>query len=108
MNQFFKDLFQPNKAFARKREEYLSQFKKTYKERTIAENVIINSLYNLEFLCVYKNELRFLGGIETVLVLNGKLNPNEPLKDSIKKGENYRSLVIRLGKEYLKEKSIIQ
>jgi len=47
MKTFIKDLINPKVAFERKRTDYLSQFKKSYEDRTIAESILVEALYKI-------------------------------------------------------------
>lgn len=116
----FKDIIDyPSKKFAEGREKYLSQFKKDYEERTHAENIIVQGLYYIEYVLLNgsKDELRYLGAIEAVLVLDGFLKPgnksNYKEKESkflfftFKTKESYRDVILRNAKEYLKQKGVL-
>ena len=106
MKTFIKDLIYPKVAFERKRTEYLSKFKKEYEDRTIAESILVEALYKIEFL--HSTSERFLGAMEAVLVIENRIDPTKKLSEvKINKKETYKSLIIRLSKEYLKDKNVM-
>jgi len=109
----------PSKKFAEGREKYFLQFKRPYEERTHAENIIVQGLYYIEYVLdgSSKDELRYLGAIEAVLVLEDFLKPdnkfnykekeNKFLFFTFKTKENYRDVILRNAKEYLKQKGVL-
>jgi hypothetical protein len=116
----FKDIINyPSKKFAEGREKYFLQFKKDYEERTHAENIIVQGLYYVEYVLdgSSKDELRYLGAIEAVLVLEKFLKPdnkfnykekeNKFLFFTFKTKESYRDVILRNAKEYLKQKGVL-
>jgi hypothetical protein len=104
-------------SFEKTREKYLSKFKKPFEERTKSENIIVECLYNIEFLQKNSNIGRYLGAIETVLIYENVLNSCRSFnylqkehkflcfKWNVK--ETYAEHIIRLGKEFLKQNKIL-
>jgi hypothetical protein len=101
--------------FLKKRKEYLGQFKE-YSNRNVYENIVVEGLYNLEFL--NSQNSRYLGAIEVVLIMEGLLsNPGseflfkteekEFLNVKYKTKETYKDHIIRLGKEFLKLRNVL-
>lgn len=116
----FKDIINyPSNKFAEGREKYFLQFKRPYEERTHAENIIVQGLYYVEYVLggSSKDELRYLGAIEAVLVLEKFLKPdnksnykekeNKFLFFTFKTKESYRDVILRNAKEYLKQKGVL-
>jgi len=114
----FKDIMEyPAKKYKEGREKYLSQFKKNYEERTPAERIIVQALYFIEYVGYSKDELRYLGAIEAVLVLEEFLDPgskfnfkekeNKFLFFTYKTKESYREVILRSAKEYLQQKGVL-
>jgi hypothetical protein len=110
------DLFGYGKRYESKRNQHLSQFKKGWKERTTFENILCECLYNVEFQ--KSQDRRYLGAAETVLISEGVLNgggealPYEKFEQRIvgirvESKETYPELIIRLSKQYLKEKDVL-
>lgn len=107
MKTFIKDLFHPIRAFHRKSIEYTSQFKKVYEERTDAEKIVIEALYNIEFIKI-QDAGRYLGAIECILMLDNRLEAGKSFNDyKISKKESYKSMIVRLAKVYLTDKNIL-
>lgn len=112
-NENWKDVFS-NKNNEYKK-NYLVIFKKSYEERNNAENILVECLYNLEFL--NSSSLRYLGAAEAVLIMEGyiKLGGAFDYKEKEKKlffipykvKETYSEHIIRLIKDYLSEKAVL-
>jgi hypothetical protein len=110
------DLFGYGKKYELQRTLYLSQFKKSWEDRTTAENIICECLYNLEFH--NSQNARYLGGAESVLIIKGLLKgdgsefPFENVTDNVfgvkvTRKETYREFILRLSKKFLKEREIL-
>jgi hypothetical protein len=110
------DLFGYGKKYELQRTLYLSQFKKGWEDRTTTENIICECLYNLEFHNSQNG--RYLGAAETVLIIEGLLKGDgsefsyENVTDNVFgvkviRKETYRELILRLSKEFLKQREII-
>lgn len=92
-----------------------NRFKKSYDERTLAENILVHCLTNIEF--IYTKDNRFLGAAEAVLIMEDFIKPgskfdyekkeNKFLFMKFETRENYRDLMIRLIKTYLKERGVL-
>jgi hypothetical protein len=100
------------KTFNKKATEYLSRFKKDYTQRTIKENILVDCLYNIEFLG--SNNLRYYGAAEAILIVETGLKLSYEEKDiklfnvkvfTIK--EHYTELILKKIKEYLKDRNIL-
>ena len=78
MKQFLEDIFHPSKAYERKRNEFIKQYKKKYEELTATEKVMVDAHFQLEFLRIESQELRFLGAVEAVLIAENIINPGQP------------------------------
>jgi hypothetical protein len=110
------DLFGYGKRYESKRNQHLSQFKKSWKERTTFENILCECLYKVEF---HKSQdRRYLGAAETVLITEGVLKgggeafPYEKFEQRIvgikvQSNETYPELIVRLSKQYLKEREVL-
>ena len=98
-----------------KKNEYLSQFRKPYSERTKSENILVESLYYIEF--VGSTDNRFLGAMESILILNDQLKVGTPfdykekeykfLFMSFKSKETYKEIITRLSKEFLLKNDVL-
>ena len=106
MKQFITDILHPFKAFERnyheKLENFLDKYKKKYDERTIEESIVCQAFFHINFAS--KNDMRYYGALEAILVLNEYLNPGE---EGVFKNEGYKNLIIRLSEQYLKDKNIL-
>lgn len=98
------------------RSEYDNQFKKSFSDRSKAERIITESLYYLEETNVMPE--RFLGAIESALVIEGFFKGGEPFKYNksvykflgifpISVEETHMSYIIRNAKEYLKNNNVL-
>lgn len=97
--------------------KYLSQFKKSYEQRSQAESIIAQGLYFLEYQNIETQQLRYLGALEATMVMEGFIDPGDKFiyQETEKKflffkyteKESYRNLVIRKAKEYLKSKGVL-
>ena len=95
--------------------EYLSFYKKPYSERTISESILVDCLYEVEF--IGSVSLRYFGAMESALVIEKFIDRGKPfdfLKEKQKfmfmnftKDETYNNFIIRKSKEFLKERGII-
>ena len=100
LKDIFNRLFNPNyitpeyKLF---RIKYLGQFKKEYDDMTTAEKIMSMSLYSIELK--HHDTLRHLGALEATFIMLGVLEPGNSIKYG--EGENYKSYMIRITKEYL-------
>lgn len=113
-NENWKDIFSGGLT-SDKKEEYLSQFKKSYEERTKSENILVESLFYIEFKGLTDN--RFLGAMESVLILNDYLTGGKPfdykereqkfLFMTFKTKETYKELILRLTKNYLSDVGVL-
>lgn len=98
-----------------KKEEYLSQFKKSYEERSKSENILVESLYFIEF--EGQDDRRFLGAMESVLILNDYMDGGKPfdyeereqkfLFMKFKTKETYKELILRKSKKFLSDKGVL-
>lgn len=108
MNKILKNIldliFGSQETFDQKATAYLNTFKKSYEERNKTENILVECLYNLEFL--NSQDRRFLGAAESILVIEGVLR-NPGTKFDFKGKENYKEHIIRLSKEFLTERGVI-
>jgi hypothetical protein len=105
----------PKKAFQKTKDIFLSQFKKSYEDRTVAENIISEAYYKLKVEDPL--DRRLLGAIEATLITEGYMESGKEFDyKSIEKKilfikyeekETYNSLIIRRAEEYLKDKGVI-
>jgi hypothetical protein len=96
------------KSFLEKRKKYLDQFKE-FSKRTLSEKIIVEALYNIEFL--NSQDGRYFGSIESVLVLENFKKPGEAFSYqekeirimfiNFKTKETYKEHIVRLAKEFL-------
>jgi hypothetical protein len=91
------------KRESKKFNDYLSQYKKNYNERTKSENILVDCLYHIE-LAGLKSD-RYLGAMEAVLILNDVLICGNGF--NIQKNETYRKYILRLSKEFLSKNGVI-
>lgn len=108
-----KNYFQ--KSFDKKANSYLDNFKKSYDDRTKSENILVECLFKLEFL--ESQNLRYAGAAEGILLMEDYLKTGNNFEYETKKEkflfmtfetkETYREHIIRLVKQYLKEKNIL-
>ena len=98
------------------KEKYASRFVKEYKDRTIAEKILVDCLYHLEVIDI--TGFRYAGAAESILVIEKVLEIGtdfdylEKEKKSFfgvkyKEKETYKEFIIRHIKIYLKDKQVI-
>ena len=112
MTQFLEDIFHPSKAYERKRNEFIKQYKKKYEELTATEKVMVDAHFQLEFLRIESQELRFLGAVEAVLIAEKIINPGQPYNIHSNIFTNlsrysYREYILTQLNRYLKNKNIL-
>ena len=89
--------------YVAKRDAYLSKFK-PYEERSIAEKIIVGCLYKIEFMGAYeREEIRHLAAIESALIMEEFLAYGKKFDEIKYPGETYKTMIIRLAYDYLKE-----
>lgn len=96
------DIFHPFKAFERKSKAFLATYKKEYSERTDAEKIVCEAWYKLNFIS--PTNLRYLGAIEAILVMEKYLDPGT---DFIPKNSTYEKTIMKHAEQYLKDKEIL-
>ena len=95
--------------------ENLFKFKKDSNERTLSENIVAKAYYHLKVLKV--DEDKNIGAIETVLLIEGFIKPNEDyeykkynkkfLFFNYTEEQTYNSLILEMAENYLKSKNIL-
>lgn len=100
--QFLIDIFLPVKAYKRKIHEFADKYKKEYHERTIAEKIICDGFFHINFSG--KNDRRFYGSLEATLILEGYFKPGQ--QDIFKK-DGYQKTIYNMSEQYLKDKNIL-
>lgn len=99
---FRKEIEREKEAHEKKCDDFLAKVKKSYSERTDAENIIFYSYYilNIKMGINHATKCLQLGATEATLILEGFL----------KRGENYedfQNLIKATSEKYLKEHNII-
>ena len=106
MKQYIIDILHPFKAFERnynkKLNDFLDKYKKEPEERTQEEKIVCEAYYYINFSG--KNNMRYYGALETILVLNNYLDPK--IKGVFEK-EGYCKIIANLSEQYLKDKNIL-
>jgi hypothetical protein len=123
MKQFIINLlniFYNKEDFNKKKETYFKSFKKEYNERTLAEKLLVECLYNLEFL--NSNNQRFSGAAEAILIMEnyiklGYVFDYKRYEENIKIfgiklytnkiQETYNEFMIRTIKDYLNKNEVL-
>jgi len=107
MKQYIIDILHPFKAFERnynkKLNDFLDKYKKEPEERTQEEKIVCEAYYYINFSG--KNNMRYYGALETILVLNKYLDPS--IKGYFEKEGGYNNAITKLTEQYLKDKNIL-
>lgn len=91
-----------SKNYKKKMNELNSKFKKPYEERTDAEKIVCEGYFLIKMSTM--PNMRYYGGIESVLVLEGYINAGEP---NFFKEEGYVKCIKKLAEKYLTDKNIL-
>ena len=90
------------KNHEKKMNELNSKFKKPYAERTNAEKIICEGYFFIKMSTM--PNMRYYGGIESVLVLEGYITAGEP---NFFKEEGYEKCIEKLAEKYLTDRNIL-
>lgn len=115
-NEKWTDIFKGKEKLSpkEKKEKFLKQFKKDYKQRTLSESILVDALLKAE---TYGDNNRYFGAMEAILLVEGYLKPGQNFDLENKKEkvlfmnidtkESYGEHMIRITKEYLKTKGVL-
>lgn len=106
-----------NQRLENEKSKFLSKFTKQFGERSIQEDIMVEGLYNLEFMV--GDQSRFLGALEALLILEGVLEGRGGKFDyenkekkflfiKYKEKETYKQHIVRLTNEHLKKTGLIK